>query len=253
MFERLGPCVEGEAATLAPLSLTALLESMAAQTDRLHSDMAGVLLRAIPVKSAGRGRVYTGFLYAQLRDLRTHDTIDGRIPEGLVAELEWNREAVFVGLLRFTSGRGTVLKPEFRIDAVEHIGTMRLEGKSELLERWSGAAALPKRDMRASLQVDRPRLVVITGVGSVAVDDIRAQLREAEGEIHLEVVRVSMLQPAEVTQALCQPARRCADEGGQQNRVMQRSAMAFLSPVWQITCRLQAQQDFDLRFSAQTK
>jgi exodeoxyribonuclease VII large subunit len=45
-------------------------------------------------------------------------------------------------------------------------------------------------------------VAVITGVGLVAVDDIRAQLREAEAE--LRVVRVSMHEPAAVAQALRQ-------------------------------------------------
>src|SRR5262249_26035637 len=49
-----------------------------------------------------------------------------------------------------------------------------------------------KADVQATLLVDRPRLRIITGVGSVAVDDIRAQLREAEEEVELQVVRVSM-------------------------------------------------------------
>lgn len=78
----------------------------------------------------------------------------------------------------------------------------RLQAKSELLERWNDAAARPKRDVRAALQAERPRVVVITGVGSVAVDDIRSQVREAEGELDLQVVRVSMSRPAEVTPAL---------------------------------------------------
>jgi exonuclease VII large subunit len=43
--------------------------------------------------------------------------------------------------------------------------------------------------------------VVITGVGSVAVDDIRSQLREAEADLDLQVVQVPMSRPAEVTAA----------------------------------------------------
>jgi hypothetical protein len=99
---------------------------------------------------------------------------------------------VFVGLLRFKPGRSRVLKPEFRMDTVQEAGTTRSEGKSELLERWQDAAARPKRDMRAALQADRPRLVVVTGVGSVAVDDIRSQLREAEGEIESASISLSV-------------------------------------------------------------
>jgi hypothetical protein len=105
---------------------------------------------------------------------------------------------VFAGLLRFKPGRGGVLKPEIRIDSLQEAGATRIEGRSELLERWRDVAARPKRDVRAALQANRPRLVVVTGVGSVAVDDIRSLLREAEGDVKLEVVRVPMSRPAEV-------------------------------------------------------
>jgi exonuclease VII large subunit len=43
--------------------------------------------------------------------------------------------------------------------------------------------------------------VVVTGVGSVAVDDVRSQVREAEGDFDLEVVRVSMSRPAALRRA----------------------------------------------------
>ncbi len=188
------------------LSLAALLESLAARLDRFHDGVSGLLLRAVPLKTTGTVKVYGGFVYAQLRDPRTDDAIDARIPEGIAAGLEWNREAVFCGLLKFKAGRGGVLKPEFRVDAVELVGTARVPGKGELLERWREAAARPKRDVRAALQGDRPRVVVITGVGSVAVDDIRSQLREAEGEVVLEVVRVPVSRPADVTRAVQQAA-----------------------------------------------
>ena len=59
-----------------------------------------MLLRAIPVKTGGTGKVYGGFIYAGLKDPRSNDLIDCRLPEGLARDLEWNREAVFAGLLR---------------------------------------------------------------------------------------------------------------------------------------------------------
>jgi hypothetical protein len=155
----------------------------------------------VPVKSAGTGKVYGGFVYAQLCDPRTPDAIDARIPEGLAAELEWNREAVFAGLLKFKPGRGGVLKPKLRVDSLREAGATRIEGRSKLLERWRDAAARPKLDVRAAQQADRPCLVVVTGVGSVAIDDIRSQLREAEGYVELEVARVPMSRPAEVAAA----------------------------------------------------
>jgi hypothetical protein len=54
---------------------------VAAQLDRLHEGTSGVLLRAVPVRGAGAGRVYGGFVYASLQDPRTSDTIDARVPE----------------------------------------------------------------------------------------------------------------------------------------------------------------------------
>ena len=50
--------------------------------------------------------------------------------------------------------------------------------------------------------MDRPRLVVITGVTSVVIDDLRAQLGVAEELVDLEVVRVPISEPAEVDAAV---------------------------------------------------
>src|SRR5262245_234184 len=113
---------------------------------------------------------------APIRDPHPRGTVDARIPVHLAAELTWNQEAVFVGLLHFKGRRGE-LRPEFRVDAVHEAGTLRLTSKAELLKRWAEAAARPKPDVRAALAGERPHLVFITGVGSVAVDDVRAQLR----------------------------------------------------------------------------
>jgi exodeoxyribonuclease VII large subunit len=85
---------------------------------------------------------------------------------------------------------------------VQEAGPLRLPSKDELLQRWSAAIARPKRDVRAILRRPAPRLAIITGVGSVAVDDIRAQLREAEDDLTLDVVRVSMHRPADVVKAI---------------------------------------------------
>jgi exonuclease VII large subunit len=89
---------------------------------------------------------------------------------------------------------------------VQEAGPLRLPSKDELLQRWSAAIARPKRDVRAILQGPAPRLAIITGVGSVAVDDIRAQLREAEDDLALDVVRVSMHRPGDVARAIRQAA-----------------------------------------------
>jgi exodeoxyribonuclease VII large subunit len=186
-----------------PLTPSAFLEALAARLDRLHgADAVPVLLRGVPVKT-GAGKDYGGFLYAQIRDPRTTESVDARIPVQLAAGLQWNQEAVFVGLIHFKSRRGE-LRPEFRVDDVREAGALRLPSKDELLQRWAAAVARPKRDVRAVLQGDRPRVVVVTGVGSVAVDDLRAQLREAEADFDLQVVRVSMHRPGEVARAVRQ-------------------------------------------------
>ena len=74
-----------------------MLESMAARLERLHGGTDGLLVRAVPVKAPGQGKVYGGFVYARLRDASTGDEIAARVPEQLALSLEWNREAVFVG------------------------------------------------------------------------------------------------------------------------------------------------------------
>src|SRR5262249_57362277 len=70
----------------------------------------------------------------------------------------------------------------------------------------AGALARPRRDVRAALLGERPRVVLISGLGSVAVDDIRAQLREAEADLDLQVMWVSMHRPGEVARAVRQAA-----------------------------------------------
>ena len=189
-----------------PLTPAACLETIAAKMDRLHEGTAGMLLRAVPVKTGGTGKVYGGFLYAALKDPRSNDLIDCRIPEALARDLEWNREAVFAGLLRDKPGRVGGVQPESRVDAAQEAGALTLPSRDELLQRWSQAIARPKRDVRAALQVPRPKVTVITGVHSVAVDDVRAQLRDAEADVNLDVVRVSLSRGEEVVRALRQAA-----------------------------------------------
>jgi hypothetical protein len=70
------------------------------------------------------------------------------------------------------------------------------------MAHWDQVITRAKADVQAALLVDRPRLWIVAGVGSVAVDDIRAQLREAEEEVELQVVRVSMHRPEEVAKAV---------------------------------------------------
>lgn len=55
------------------LTPSAFLEPVAARLDRLHEGAPGVLQRAGPVKPSTTGRVYGGFVHAQLRDPYTAD------------------------------------------------------------------------------------------------------------------------------------------------------------------------------------
>jgi exodeoxyribonuclease VII large subunit len=119
--------------------------------------------------------------------------------------LQWNQETGFVGLIHFKSRRGE-LHTEFRVEDVREAGALHLPSKDELLQRWAAAVVRPKRDVRAALRGERPRVVVVTGVSLVAVDDIRAQLREAEADLDLQVVRVSMHRPEEVARTVRQAA-----------------------------------------------
>src|SRR5688500_1376734 len=59
---------------------SAFLEILSTRLDRLHdADAAPVLLRAIPVRGS-ISKDYGGFVYASLRDPRTSESLDGRIP-----------------------------------------------------------------------------------------------------------------------------------------------------------------------------
>src|SRR5262249_12827376 len=118
-----------------PLTPSAFLEAVASRLDRVHGgDAAPVLLRAVPVKTSSSPRIYSGFVYAELRAPRTTDALSARVPEQLASDLEWGRAAVFVGLLRFTARRGQ-LHPEFRVDAGHEAGALWLLAKDELMER----------------------------------------------------------------------------------------------------------------------
>jgi hypothetical protein len=93
----------------SPLALTpsAFLEALAARIAALNGAGAEpVRLRGIPVKTSGTARVYGGFAYAAIRNPRTTEAIDARVPEKLAASLEWGREAVLVGLVRFSPAVG---------------------------------------------------------------------------------------------------------------------------------------------------
>ncbi len=120
---------------------------MAARLDRLHDGTFGVLIRAMPVKTSAKGRVYGGFVYAQFRGSRLSDALDTHVLEALAGELPWNQEAILAGLLWFKAGRGGSIKPESRVDSVHEVGAATLPPKDDLLRRWAKAVARPKRDV----------------------------------------------------------------------------------------------------------
>ena len=158
-----GP-VDSSGALAVVLSLAALLESLAARLDRLHGGTDGLLLRAVPVRGAGAPKVYGGFAYARLRDPApaTRSTPASR--------RNWRRTR---------SGTASGLRRPLALQARPRPRQARAPGAV------GGGAARPRRGTREALQGERPRVVLVTGVASAAVDDVRSQLREAE--VALEV------------------------------------------------------------------
>ena len=49
------------------------------QTGAAPDEVGGVLVPAVPVRAAGPGKAYGGFVCAQLKNARTGDTIDAYI------------------------------------------------------------------------------------------------------------------------------------------------------------------------------
>jgi len=178
-----GP-VDSSGTLAVVLSLAALLESLAARLDRLHGGTDGLLLRAVPVRGAGAPKVYGGFAYARLRDPApaTRSTPASR--------RNWRRtrSGTASGLRRPLALQA---RPRRRAQArVPHqLGPTGRRGPRPRQARAPGAvgggAARPRRGTREALQGERPRVVLVTGVASAAVDDVRSQLREAE--VALEV------------------------------------------------------------------
>ncbi len=184
------------------LTPSAYLELMAGQITALSNEsLMAVNLRGIPEKRAGELKDYGGFVYANVRDPRSTEAIDLKIPTAMVPDLAWGTETVFCGIMRYKVSRGN-LQPEFRADSIAFVGGTILPSKSERIERWRHAIERPKQDIGQIFLNDKPRIKVVTGVGSVAVDDIRSQLLEWEKQIDLEVVRVSMDQALKVSLAI---------------------------------------------------
>jgi exodeoxyribonuclease VII large subunit len=187
---------------LPPLTPSAYLEIMAARINSLQEGgITTARLFGIPLKSDIQSKSYSGFRYASIKDPINLEQIDARIPDKLFDSIEWNTEAIFIGTLRFKNSKGS-FKAEFRLDGIERQGENRLLTKNEIAERWSEVIHRPKRDIIKALSIPKPRISLITGVGSVALDDIQHQLKEFEQEIGLEVHRVSMTNPPEIVRKI---------------------------------------------------
>jgi hypothetical protein len=128
--------------------------------------------------------------------------MDATVAEQDIEAVPWGVEATLTGLVVYRVNLQGKIQPEFRIDSVAASGAARLRPREELEQRWAEAIRRPKRKPAAAFLADPPRLVVITGVTSVVIDDIRAQLGVAEEFVDMAVVRVPISEPAEVAAAV---------------------------------------------------
>jgi exodeoxyribonuclease VII large subunit len=185
------------------LSLSAFLSTMEARINRLNDAAAEpVTLRAIPIKPPAHRKSYNGRVYCGLKDPVGRETVDATVAESQIESVPWGVEATLTGLVVYRVSPTGKIEPLFRIDSVFASGHARVRPREELEKRWGEAIRRPKRKLIGAFLVDRPRVVLITGVTSVAADDIQAQLGVAEEFVDLQVVRVAVTQPAEVAAAL---------------------------------------------------
>ena len=106
-----------------------------------------MLLRAVPVKRGGTSKVHDGFVYAELKDPRTGDTISARVPEALAADL----------LLRAPQGDWFTAQAKVRVGRV--VVERGLHGEAEalllpcypILQAQVGDAHSLTREIRALL------------------------------------------------------------------------------------------------------
>src|SRR5262245_54220050 len=105
-----------------PLTLAAHLEALATRVQLINDGAAApVQLRAVPIKPGATKKAYSGFVFIGLQDPRGREAIDAAVPEPLLEEIPWGREAVLTGLFRLRAFMGKIA-PEFRVDAVWAVG-----------------------------------------------------------------------------------------------------------------------------------
>jgi hypothetical protein len=187
------------------VTLAFFLEVMASRVNRLQeAEIRPIRVRGIPVrpnapKVYADGQVYSG----SVKDPRTRAIIDARYPSGLLDQVEWGTEAVIVGTVVYRLDPQGVIRPLLKVDSVEQVSSgVKVASKADLLDRWGAAITRAKRDAAASLAVDRPVVAVVTGGGSVALDDVLAQLGSVTDEVELRRVDVPMTAPEAVANAV---------------------------------------------------
>jgi hypothetical protein len=158
-----------------------------------------ILLRAIPQRK--RAETYSGYAFITLRDPQNTTAIDGKISKGLVERLEWGREHLFSGIVQYDrfNDRITV---QFVVGGIEGTGAARQPSKEDLLTRWQAVIGRPKPDPEAALLRERPRIAVVTATTTIAMDDIRAQMRETEAFVEFVVHNVAMTRPEDVAEVM---------------------------------------------------
>jgi exodeoxyribonuclease VII large subunit len=166
-------------------------------------------LRAIPLPSQN-GRVYRGQVYLALRDPVVQDArLQAVVPEALLSALEPGREAVLQGILDYQVREDRVT-PLLCVSEVVSLGETRVASRDDLERRYADLINRPKRSPEAALLGERPRVALVVPAQGVALDDVTAQLGDAEPLADLRVVRVSMLDPRAVAAAI-QSAAGAAD------------------------------------------
>ncbi len=198
-----GDQVASDGSPTTPLSVSSVFVMLAARLSfAANTGQEPITIRAVPIRPSSSRRSYAGMVYFELRDpIHTREMIQATIAEDLLELVEWGAEAAVTGLLSLRTQFGKIY-PEFRVDSIRQAGGAKIASRAELEERWSDAASRVKRKPVAAFLVERPRIAVITGVTSVAIDDVLSQLAGHEEHFELEVRRVRITEPSEVADAV---------------------------------------------------
>jgi hypothetical protein len=177
-----------------------LMQGVATELARRDPKSSRVIsLRAIPQQK--RTDVFGGYLFITLKDPHSTTAIEGRLPKDLAGRVEWGHEHIFSGMVQYDFFNDRV-SVQFLIGGIEGTGPARKHTKEELLVRWNAAIQRPKADPEGALIRDRPKIAVVTATTTTAMDDIRAQLRDMEAAVELQVHSIAMTRPDEVADAV---------------------------------------------------